>query len=657
MKKRFEADVTTLQRFRRQIFLPGMICACTLLLVPAAQAQRVDENAVTSADDAFGRSIGRETIGLYTASSVRGFSPTVAGNIRIEGLYFDQVWGFTSRIRESTSIRVGIAALGFPFPAPTGIVDYNFRKPGFASSTSVIVGGNTYKNLHFEIDTDVPLIDDTLALGIGGAALRTNNANGTDGYFAQGAVTLRWTPDARSEAIVYWHRSEGYQVDSAPIFIPAGNFLPPKIPRRRFDGPDWASYRGAAINYGAFGSLRLEGGRSVRAGIFHSAFDDQRSFANLVTQIQPDGSGRRVIIADPPTGTESTSGEVLATQQWTEGPRLHQLHASVRARQRRARYDGIDIIDFGSTFIGERFSQSRPDFAFGTRIKDDVDQYATGLAYEGRWRDVGELSLGLQYSRYRKDILLPGQAAPALDRQNPWLYNINAAYFLTDRLAAYGGYTRGLEESGVAPGNASNRNEALPAIITNQRDAGLRYSLTPALKVLVGVFDVRKPYFNLDEQDRFDALGDVRHQGVELSLAGALTPRLNVVAGWVQQRPEATGEGVRLGRVGARPVGQSRRTAQFNLDWRLPGSEALSLDLSVSNRSSLMATVNNAVSLPSRTLVDVGGRYRFRMVGKPAMLRLSLTNLFNTYEFALRGRGAYDVTAGRVLNAYLTLDI
>jgi iron complex outermembrane receptor protein len=43
-------------------------------------------------DDALGTSVGRQTIGLYTPTSARGFNPIQAGNVRIEGLYFDQRW-------------------------------------------------------------------------------------------------------------------------------------------------------------------------------------------------------------------------------------------------------------------------------------------------------------------------------------------------------------------------------------------------------------------------------------------------------------------------------------------------------------------------------------------------------------------------------------
>jgi hypothetical protein len=59
----------------------------------ALAQSRSDENAVTQAEDAFGFSVGRESLGIYNAGNVRGFSPIAAGNLRIDGLYFDQAFG------------------------------------------------------------------------------------------------------------------------------------------------------------------------------------------------------------------------------------------------------------------------------------------------------------------------------------------------------------------------------------------------------------------------------------------------------------------------------------------------------------------------------------------------------------------------------------
>ena len=66
------------------------IAAVLAVFSITAHAQRASENIVTSAQDAFGTTIGDESIGLYSSTNARGFSPKDAGNMRIEGLFYDQ---------------------------------------------------------------------------------------------------------------------------------------------------------------------------------------------------------------------------------------------------------------------------------------------------------------------------------------------------------------------------------------------------------------------------------------------------------------------------------------------------------------------------------------------------------------------------------------
>ncbi|MCC6942710.1 MAG: TonB-dependent receptor, partial [Novosphingobium sp.] len=99
-----------------------------LAIASPAVAQRTTSNVVTASDDAFGRAVGNDKIGIYSIESVRGFNPIEAGNVRIEGLYFDQQSTPSSRLVDSSAVRVGYAAKGYPFPAPTGIADLQIEK-------------------------------------------------------------------------------------------------------------------------------------------------------------------------------------------------------------------------------------------------------------------------------------------------------------------------------------------------------------------------------------------------------------------------------------------------------------------------------------------------------------------------------------------------
>ncbi|MDB6084691.1 MAG: tonB dependent receptor family protein, partial [Gammaproteobacteria bacterium] len=77
-------------RGTRATWIPVFVVGISLILASPTDAQRAKDNAVTAASDAFGTVVGNQTVGLYSPTNARGFSPTQAENVRIEGLYFDQ---------------------------------------------------------------------------------------------------------------------------------------------------------------------------------------------------------------------------------------------------------------------------------------------------------------------------------------------------------------------------------------------------------------------------------------------------------------------------------------------------------------------------------------------------------------------------------------
>lgn len=634
---------------------PLLIAAAPPPVEPAAltaAGARAGENAVRQAGDAFGTVVGREEIGLYDADQVRGFSPSDAGNLRIDGLFFDSVIPLSDRIGGSTVIRVGPSALGSPFPAPTGIVDLGLRLPGDSAGGSALVSGNGWGGFSVEVDVAMPLTS-TLAIGGGVALVRDRFYNRTRFNAVDTGLIAAWRPTPGLTVVPFIGVVFGRD-DAGPEFIPAGDFLPSPLPGRRFTGPDWAVETYVDGNAGITIDADA-GGWRVKAGLFHSWSDISQGASNLMVDITPAGDATQLVFIDPPLLFAATSGEVRATRTFVDGPRNHRLHLSLRGRLRTGRFGGTDIIDLGPIRTGGVQAAPRPDrFAFTEQSHDRVQQLAGGLAYEGRWDGVGELSVGFQYSDYRKRIGLPD--AKVETRARPLLVSINTAVSLSPALEAYGGFVTGLEESGVAPNNAVNRNEALPAIRTRQFDAALRWTLADDIRLVAGAFDVSKPYFNLGVDGRFDALGRVVNRGIETSLAGPVTRHLSVVAGAVLLWPRVTGEAVERGLIGPRPVGALSQRLEFSADWRPPIAPGLSLDLVASHRSPEITTVNNNVSLPRRTFVDAGARYAFKLGGTSAVARLQVGNLFNVLGPGPRGAGAYGQVAGRVAQGYLTVD-
>jgi iron complex outermembrane receptor protein len=638
------------------------VTAILLATATPALAQRAGENAVEAAGDAFGTSVGNEKIGLYSVSDVRGFNPIVAGNIRLDGLSVTEHGGFSSRMVSGSTIRVGLTAQGYPFPAPTGIADYSLRNSGNDAVLSPLLYVGPNSTAGIEVDAQLPIVPDRLSLAAGISYRYEENFPGEDGRSVQGAGVLRWRPADGVEAKAFYGRVHILDDrDIGPIFV-GGPYLPPKIERRYF-GLDWTQSKGERQFYGGVGSVQLSDDWQVRAGLFRWENRSTLNLTELYRNVQPDGSAQRTLVANKDQTAASTSGELRSSYSLTEGGRRHTVHVAVRGRDTRRAYGGADVRDLGPAVIGQPTDVAEPDLAFGPQSRDEVRQVTGGIGYELRWPKVVELSLGVQKTKYEKNVLIPDRPS-LITKDSPWLYNGTVAFHLTDDLVGYAGYTRGLEESGVAPANAVNRNSAPPALRTSQRDAGIRYAISPRLSLVAGVFDVRKPYFNLDPDRVFRELGTVRHRGIELSLAGQPIDGLSVVAGAVLLDADVSGEAVDLGVIGSRPVGTAARTIRANFDYRLPFFEPLSVDLGITHLSGRVASTLEYAELGGeqlmtrpQTTVDIGARYRFKAGRAPATLRAQVTTLFNVYAWNVSPNSSFRFSDSRRFLLSLATDL
>lgn len=623
----------------------------------AAQAQRADDNATTQAEDAFGSSIGNESVGLYNPYDARGFSPVDAGNVRIEGLYFDQQDELTSRLVERSRVRVGLTTLGSLFPAPTGIADFSLRKANGKRVISAEIGGGQFLGPHIEIDAKFPLMGERLGLAAGVARRHEEYFDGADGDSASAGFTLRYAPRDGVELVPFFGRVEYWNEESDPLVITNGADIPPRMRRRSFYSQEWADNKGHSQAQGligkfAFGPWRLE------SGVFQSRLVSERSFTELFVDVDQRGAANRLIVARPGETFSSTSGEVRLAREFLEGARKHVLYAALRGRDVQTRSGGADVVPLGPGTIGVASPAPQPPFQFRPQHRDDVSQKTAGVAYQGIWAGVGELNAGLQRTDYRK---INEQTSPlptrSVRRDEPWLWNAAAAAFITKSLAVYGGYTRGLEESGSAPPEAANRFAVLPAIRTRQVEAGLRIGLAEDLKLVAGLFDVRKPYFALDLQRVYRELGDVRHRGLEASLTGEVADGLTLVFGMVLMRPRVTGEPVTRGEIGPKPVGQTPRTIRASLDYKVPFLDGWSLDCLFQNIGERIGSVDNMAIVPGRSVLDIGARYAFAVADNPTTLRVRVGNVTNKFGYRVLGDHAFGANNPRQLQIFLTTDL
>lgn len=630
------------------------------LMPPAAMAQRAGENAATQSSDAFGRSVGQDKSGLYSSDDVRGFNPVDAGNVRLEGLYFDQVDRLSPRLSDGNTIRVGPAVLRYPFPAPTGLVDYSLTQPRGETSYSFNLedGSTSNGGIGGSFEFKQPLDGSRLGLS-GGFGWRNANRweGGTARYRTVGA-TLGWRPTDRVTVLLFGGAFYFRSDEARATYYPAGTDLPPQLERGVDLSQPWAPRNATNWAYGAVVKAPL-GGLGLEAGLFYNGRTQDTVFADLLFGVKSDGSVRsRRVIADGNNRDASLSGEARLVKQWQHGEVNHRLVASLRGRARDRRFGGSQSIDLGASTILVPDIRPEPVYTIGPKSFDEVRQLTWGASYSLVRAGHYGFDASLSKTSYRKaiDFADPRLTDPET-REGPIMWNAGGTVNLSPALALYAAVSRGMEEALAAPEVAVNRNEAPPAIHTSQLEAGVKYALTPRLTLIAGGFSITKPYYNLDPALRYRQLGNLRNRGVELSLTGQLRPGLTVVGGTMLLDPRISGEAVDSPQIGPRPVGQIRRRSVLTMDLRSKqGRGPVSVDLSLESLSSRTANAANTLAAPPRAVVNLGARYRFKLAGGNWLIRPVLVNLFDQYGWNVSSSGGFTYIAPRAATLQLVAD-
>lgn len=644
-------------RFRLALAFLGVV-----FRVSTACAQHAADNPIASADDAFGLTLGLETVGMYSPGQVRGFSPQTAGNVRIDGLYFDQQGAPSNRVVEGSTIRVGVTEIGYAFPAPTGIVDYQLRQPGDGTpSATVIASAGPYDAWGVSVDGSLPVAGSELLLPMGvsrqvSTATPYGSYPGYTSTVTSAGATPQWTPSDRVtvRALLDWQDTR--KATTFPLFFTAGDFLPPPMPRG-YAGQDWARGRSLTENFGGLAVAQLSREWSLAAGLFRSISDNPVSFADLYTGVQPDGRADHLVVGYPDQSAASTSGEARLTGRFGSGAWHHELIFLARGRDVLARYGGDDVVDAGPAIIGAVTQVPEPTFDYSARTNDRTELWSVGSAYHVDWRGVAELEAGIQRESYRKAVATAGTPAGAIADHPVRAYG-NSAVALTQRLTLYAGYTQGLEDSGVAPSAAQNRGAVLPASRTWQMDSGMRYRVTPRLKLIAGVYELQKPYFNLDTSNIDRDLGVQRARGVELSVSGQQIGHFDINAGVLAAKVGVAGPDLAAEGVGPVAIGQPRLQYVVNVNYTVPRWPALSFDVGATHFGSEPASVDDRIYSPAVTQLNLGGRYRFTVCGKSSSLRVQVQNVSNSYWWTnVYTPGDFQWPAPRTVFAYLTTDL
>lgn len=100
----------------------------------------------------------------------------------------------------------------------------------------------------------------------------------------------------------------------------------------------------------------------------------------------------------------------------------------------------------------------------------------------------------------------------------------------------------------------------------------------------------------------------------------------------------------------------AQRQAKLGMEWDVPTLQGLTLTGNATAMSKQYISADNSLSVPGRTLFDVGARYSTTVAGRPLALRASVNNVTNKAYWGMPLLSSLALGAPRTVLLSATMD-
>lgn len=569
--------------------------------------------------------------GAYDGVAVRGFSANSINSVRRDGLLTNVYADIPLENIDRVDVLKGLSGFLYGVGEPSGLVNYVLKRPTRTAFTSLDAEVRNHSGRYAHVDHSSRFGTND-AIG-----LRVNLAGEEQGDFRHAGDLSRALVSAAMDFSLAPHtllRLDGdfqrKKLAAQPVIgprsddtvVPADSFDP-----RTLLGQPWGQYRTEGYNAG----LRLEHAFNdnwqFMGQLGYSRTERDAAFPDVYS-VAPNGD---ILSGDyyysPDQRFTTTAAQAFVNGRVEGAGLTHDLVFGV-SHARLETADGGWFPNDGLT-VGNIYApvySPEPDFS-NAPAKNHGDTRQPSLfasdtiSLSEQWR----VQIGARFIAYHNE----SRSAAGLKRDYDADVSVPSAALLwlpNRMLTAYVSYTEGLEQGAYAPNAAINRGERLDPLRSEQIETGLKWQPTVALAATAALFHIDKPLQAVDPIDSvFKTLGRQRHQGLELTLNGALTSDVSAVLGvsWLDAEVQDT----RDAREGKRPANVAKLQANAWLDWRLPMISGLSLNAGVVHTGERALDQANQLIVPSFTRWDGGARYALQLAGRPTVWRLQVENL------------------------------
>lgn len=203
----------------------------------------------------------------------------------------------------------------------------------------------------------------------------------------------------------------------------------------------------------------------------------------------------------------------------------------------------------------------------------------------------------------------------------------------TDNLSVYTNYIEGLSQGAIAPNTAENAGEVFAPYKTKQKEIGLKIDLGEFSHTL-SMYEIKRPSSYIDPFNNvFSFGGEQRNRGVEWGFFGSPIKGFRLMGGIAYSDPKVT-QAANPAHQGKQATGLPKWQAKLGAEWDVAALQGLTLTTNATSASKQYLSADNALSVPGRTVFDVGARYHTQLAGRDITFRAVVNNITNKTYWA-----------------------
>ena len=249
----------------------------------------------------------------------------------------------------------------------------------------------------------------------------------------------------------------------------------------------------------------------------------------------------------------------------------------------------------------------------------DKVQLTAGLRRQEVLSDNFNIKTGARTSRYDKGATTPAVALLVK---------------ASNTVSLYGNYIEGLSQGATAPLTAANSGEVFAPYKSKQAELGFKADLGEFAHT-VSVYEIKRPSSYVDPVSNvFSFGGEQRNRGIDWGFFGSPLRDVRLMGGVAYVDPVLR-KTVGGANQGKQATGVPKLQAKLGVEWDTPAIPGVTLTANATAASKQYINSDNSLSVPGRTVFDLGTRYATAAAGRPLTVRASVTNVGNKAYWAL----------------------